>query len=127
MATTFPVAPRYTRRPAPAEYLSTWFDIELGNLERAIRVREVQTYLASATIRPSDSFVLVNATAGAVALTLPAARALDGADFDICKIDSSGNAVTVLGCASGTVTLAAQYNATRVRAGGGMWYKLSSI
>src|SRR6266705_57595 len=123
--TIFPVTPRYSRRTAPATYSSQWVDTELGNVERAVRIREVQTRTSTGTIRPSNSFVLVDATAGVVTLTLPAASAADGADYDIVKVDASGNAVTIVGCASGNISLAARYNATRVRAGGGIWYRLS--
>jgi hypothetical protein len=63
-------------------------------------------------------YVRVDATAGAVTITLPSALDCGGRQILVCKVDSSGNAVTVQrrgsdAIESGTsVSLSAQWDKT---------------
>jgi hypothetical protein len=77
-------------------------------------------YIAVAT----DSVILVDATAGAVAITLPTA-AVSGTTIRVKKIDSSANAVTVTRAGADTIdgattqVISSQYTAIDVIANGG--------
>jgi len=73
--------------------------------------------------------VLADAIDGAMTITLPAVSA-DHVQFDIKKIDSSSNAVTVMGRGtetidgSNTVVLLVQYDAIRVASNGEEYFIL---
>jgi len=75
-------------------------------------------------------FYKVDATSGAVTVTLPAAASNTGMRLDIKKIDASGNAVTVDGNAAetidgaATVTLSSQYDDVTVVCDGTEWFIL---
>lgn len=77
------------------------------------------TTLTAAQVRACRNF-RVDATAGAVTVTLPAAASILGFDMWFKKIDSSGNAVTIARAGSDTldgatsVSLASQYNVSRL-------------
>jgi hypothetical protein len=55
--------------------------------------RVVNTYTTNKTLSNIDSVVLVDATSGPLTITLPAS--VIGKYFDIKKVDSSANAVTI--------------------------------
>lgn len=74
----------------------------------------------------ADQTVLVNATAGATTIKLPATPT-SGASVTVKKTDASGNAVTVDGNShtmdgAGTSALPAQWNALTVIADGANWF-----
>jgi len=66
--------------------------------------RAVNTYTSNTTISNLDSVVLVNATSAPVTITLPAS--VIGKYFDVKKMDSSANTVTIAPT-SGTIDGAA--------------------
>ena len=81
-----------------------------------------------------DKVILVDATSGAVTITLlAAATAGDGFRVVIKKIDSSGNAVTIDGNLSETIdgnttsTLATQYDSDNLICNGSNWYAFLNI
>ncbi|MCH8748169.1 hypothetical protein IH781_00305 [Patescibacteria group bacterium] len=61
---------------------------------------EVDTYTADQTLTTANQIVLVDATSGNVTITLTAVSDLTGEEFDVSKIDSSGNTVTVAAAGS---------------------------
>lgn len=80
------------------------------------------------TIAASDSVIAGDATAGALAATLPSAIGCAGRLYTILKSDASINAVTVNTTGgqtingAATVVLAVQYAVTRVVSNGANWY-----
>lgn len=68
-------------------------------------VRVPSTITSNSTLTLVNDWVLVDASGGAVIITLPGPSELTGKSYDITKIDSSTNTVTVSG--SGTVPLTA--------------------
>lgn len=76
---------------------------------------DVRRISASTTVAVEDDLVLVDATAGAVTVTLPYIDDVYLKRYIVKKIDASVNAVTVQGSGSetvdgGTIALAAQYD-----------------
>lgn len=108
--------------------VSAWFTLDYlgGN-----RVQNFKSNVGAYTLKPTDCRVLIDATAGAVAATLPAANAVaPGKAFEIKKMDASGNAVTVTRAGADaieggtTIALAAQFNSAQVVSDGvSIWYK----
>lgn len=99
----------------PGRWLAT-LNLRLKDLSGTInRGQRVVSVAAAYTVKWSDDLVLVDATAGAVTITLPPVASSLGQRVVIKKIDSSVNAVTVDGSGSEeidgatTVTLDAQY------------------
>lgn len=95
---------------------------------------QVRSLTASAALLVSDHVVLVDATAGAVTLTLPPAASLGpGFRYQLHKIDASANAVTVDANATETIdgattkTIAAQWGSLALFVGpnGDKWYAQS--
>jgi len=84
------------------------------------------------TLSVDDSTVLVDASGGAVTVTLKSALDCEQKRITIKKIDSSGNAVTVDADGSETIdgaatkSLAAQYNYIELVAEGGAWWIVSN-
>lgn len=91
--------------------------------------RVFRTVTSSGSVGRGDDVVLVDASGGAVTLTLPSAS-----DYtkELCvkKIDVSGNTVTIDGASSETIddkttlTLAYQYDAVRIASDGSEWWIL---
>lgn len=75
-----------------------------------------------------DSIVLVNATSGAVTVTLPDETVVQGKQLTIKKTDASGNAVTVAGTIDGAVnySLAAQNKYISIVSDGTAWHIISN-
>ncbi len=90
-----------------------------------VAIREVN---ASGPVLENDYIVLVDATAAAVTLDLPAAAGSKGALVTVKKLDSSVNTVTVEANASETIdgaankTLTAQYETLRIVCDGVEWW-----
>ena len=80
----------------------------------------ITTVSTNTTLDSSYGMVLVDASGGAVTITLPAVASNSGRRYSIKKIDSSANAVTVDGNASEmiddstTQVLASQYDAIQI-------------
>lgn len=66
-------------------------------------IHTFQALTSSGSISGTHKFVTCDATGGAVAITLPAASAVAGADFQIKKIDSTANACTVTRAGADTI------------------------
>ncbi len=79
------------------------------------------------TVLSSDETILVNAVAGAVTITLPAATS--GRTLAIKKTDASANAVTLAGTVDGAAspTLTAQWQSRILQADGSNWMILSGF
>lgn len=82
------------------------------------------------TVTSLDSVILVDATAGAVTVTLPAASVSTGQRLEIKKTDSSGNAVTIDGNGAETIdgaataSLSVQYESKTIVCDGSNWWIL---
>jgi len=89
---------------------------------------QVVTKTGAYTATDDDIVILVDATAGAITITLPAASGRSGQVYIIKKIDSSANAVTVDANASETIdgaltySLASQYDVVRIVCDGANWH-----
>jgi hypothetical protein len=87
-------------------------------------VSKTANYTAAAT----ETVILVDATSGAITITLPAVAGVDGQVYVVKKIDSSGNAVTVDASSSelidgaANVSLATQWAKTMIVSNGSAWY-----
>lgn len=94
------------------------------------RKREVSSKSAAYTITVGDDVVLVDATTGAITVTLPKAGPYVGISFTVKKIDASANAVTVDGDGAETIDgaantpLAAQWDRVTVVSNGTAWFKV---
>ena len=107
-------------------------DAEIGVLEAAVGAAAPpfarRTLSASGAALATDYLILVDATAGAVTVTLPVATASDGAILVVKKFDVSANAVTIDANAAETIdgaltqTLAAQYDTLTLACDGGQWW-----
>lgn len=88
----------------------------------------VDLLTSDTTLTTSHNIVLVDATAGAVTLTLPAVATYVGPGYTIKKIDASANAVTIDGSGAETIDdtttriLTMQYNAVEVMSDGTEWW-----
>lgn len=104
--------------------------IASGNLTTGI-VAKTANYTATA----NDGSIEVDATSGAVTITLPAVSGAAGRIYTIKKTDASGNAVTVDPNASETIdgattaSLASQYSTITIQANaaGTAWHKVSGV
>jgi hypothetical protein len=92
---------------------------------------KVSTKTSNYTVTTSDSFVLVNATSGAVTVTLPTSVGSDGRQYTIKKTDSTTNPVTVATTSSQTIdgastyTLTTQFQLLNIISDGANWSVLS--
>lgn len=127
-----PGATVYAKRPLPmqADQLPTFLTRELGIVERAIRDRRLRLQRhtdTDLTLGSQDEIVYVDASGGAVTITLPDARRFWGYSFTVKKLDASVNAVTLDGDGAlidgaATYPLAAQYEVVRVASDGTDWW-----
>lgn len=86
-------------------------------------LKATKTLSASYAVGINDFALDINATGGAITLTLLASP-LDGQQHEISKNDSSGNAVTIAGNGkningASTLAIASQYGFKRIRYYGG--------
>ncbi len=104
--------------------------IGTGNLTTGIAAKT-----ANYTGTADDGSIEVDATSGAVTITLPAVSGAAGRIYTIKKTDASGNAVTVDPNASETIdgattaSLASQYSTITIQANaaGTAWHKVSGV
>lgn len=100
-----------------------------GGLTRAAVVSKTAAYTAT----DSDDVILVDATAGAVTITLPTAVGRAGKRYTIKKIDSSANAVTIDPNGTetidraATVVLGAQDAAAIIESDNANWFGLGGV
>lgn len=93
----------------------------------------IRTVTANTTVTATDQIILVDATAGAVTVTLDAATAFGKKEIFIKKIDSSANAATITAAGTDTIdgaasiSLATQYaSADLVSDGTSKWWQTTS-
>ncbi|MFJ7269423.1 hypothetical protein ACIQV3_22725 [Streptomyces sp. NPDC099050] len=90
----------------------------------------VRTVTASTTVRVIDEVLLVDATAGAITITLISAASTPN-QYTIKKVDASVNTVTIDGAGSETIdgaatkVLTTQWETVTVIPSGGNWYVVS--
>ena len=120
---------RYWQRVVEAaEAQDASIQMMMAQIFAIIAPRARRTLTASGNAVATDYLLLVDATAGAVTVTLPAAADSDGAYIITKKIDASANAVTVDGNGAETIdgaaniALAAQYDAVTVFCDGSTWW-----
>jgi hypothetical protein len=91
----------------------------------AVNSKSIVTKSANYTVTATDYTILVDATAGAVTLTLPASP-LVGQELNIKKVDSSANAVTITTTATidgaSSLIIPAQWQAYYMQWSGTAWY-----
>ncbi len=107
---------------------SQWFQQIWQSVVEAIEGR-TRTVTADAGPLDSDKTLLVDATAGAVMITLPAASDSAHRVMSFKKVDASGNAVTIDAGTdtidgAGTQVLAAQYDGLTIQSDGTEWFIL---
>lgn len=112
---------RWSRGQRPIERQLADLENMLGRFPMFYGVRSVT---AATTIVDSDDLILVDATAGAVTVTLPLVSANAGRRFTVKKTDASGNAVTFGGTVDGDAAFdwTTQYAAYTVQSDGAAWW-----
>ncbi len=101
-----------------------------GTTRVAGLIKAITTKTAAYTATLTDDTILCDATGAAFAITLPAAASSTGKVYNIKKIDSSGNAITVDGDGaevidnSITKILSAQYDSIQIQSDGTAWWIL---
>lgn len=120
-----------------ARFPSTTWDAgrmmsELQRIEAAMptfrwRVVTPASSSADRTMQAGDGLLLVDATLGALSLTVPDPSRVDGAVITVKKTDASAHAVTFGPVDGATVTLASQYQAATITAANGQWFLLNTI
>ncbi len=120
---------RYWQRVVEAaEAQDASIQMMMAQIFAIIAPRARRTLTASGNAVATDYLLLVDATAGAVTVTLPAAADSDGAYIITKKIDASANAVTLDANASETIDgattlpILAQYDAATLACDGTAWY-----
>ena len=121
----------YNKRPLPdtAEALPAFLGRELNIVDRAIkdaRVRASRSVTAAFTVTLDDELVRADASAGAFAVTLPAARQAWGRVFQVKNVGASGTVtVTAAGTdlidGAATYPMATQYQNVTVQSYGTGW------
>lgn len=100
-----------------------------GIIPLEARHRSVVSKTSAYTLTEANDICLVDATGGAVTITLPTAAGKPGRTYTVKKIDASANAVTVDGDGSETidgaanVSLAAQWDSVRLFSDGTNWLR----
>lgn len=119
----FPLRTQYTKRGIAAGTIGELVNFltrELGAVERAIvsaPLVATRTVTADTTLSLSDGLVCVDATDGAVTITLPALPAAGGYKLIVKRLNAGANAVTVTATENidgGSVTLSAQYDGVSI-------------
>lgn len=134
-----PLAYTFTDDRRPGFFADVWqrFFVQLNNFlatfpqSHVVWMPVAKAFADTGYITASGELVLVDATAGATTITLPATP-LTGAGIIVKKIDASGNAVTLDG--NGTIidgaatqVLAAQWNAATMLYTGAVWAITASV
>lgn len=92
--------------------------------------RTISTKTTTYTLTANDSVILADATGGAFTLTLPTAVGISGTVYDIKRINSGANNVTIDGAGSETIdggttaVLAFQYESISIISNGTNWHIL---
>lgn len=107
----------FKRLPSPQQYNAGKLDQQLKNVEQAMPPQHVRTIVADDDATTRDQTIAVDATAGAVTVTLPAADQVAAFIVTVVKIDASAHVVTIGATSSGVTnpTLTAQYDSITVQ------------
>lgn len=118
----------YTKRPAPLQYDSAFYDLEFGYLQRAIPTTVIRTITSNSTQAPGDSVVLCDASGGPISYTLTEPSLSTAWPVMVKKIDASNNTVTVVGNIDGNTNMALsdRNNSISLISDGSAWYMVSS-
>ncbi len=90
--------------------------------------KAIRTVASSSAPRDTDYTLLVDASGGAVTVTLPAANVSTGREINVKAIDVSGGNVTIDGAGAETIDGAAtlvitvQYNSAALQCDGAAWW-----
>lgn len=123
----------YNKRSLPMkpEQLPDFLGRELNIVDRAIKsanLTPIRAVSGDFTVTLDDDAVFVDATAGAIAITLPDVRRASARRFYVKKTDASANAVTVGSSANidgaATYALTVQYQSVTVLSDGATWWVL---
>lgn len=105
-----------------------WYEVGRYDDDLHPLPRRVVTILGNTTLDADNDVVLCDAALGAITVTLPPAGDLSGQFYDIKKVDSSANAVTIDGDGSETIdgattrVLASQYESLTVVSDSTEWW-----
>jgi hypothetical protein len=116
--------------PAANQVLTYTASNRWENLALSAVAQAITTKTAGYTVTANDYTVLCNATSAAFAVTLPDAATLSGKVYNVKKIDSSVNAVTITPTApdlidgSATAVLLTQWTSLTFQSDGSNWYIL---
>jgi hypothetical protein len=123
----------YNKRALPSdkEEMPDFLGRELHVIDRAIKSAKLTPLRAIArdfTVTLDDDAVFVDATAGALSITLPDVRRASARRFYVKKTDASANVVTVgsgaLIYGASTYPLTVQYQSVTVLSDGATWWIL---
>ncbi len=86
----------------------------------------ISTKTAAYTATVNDGTILVDCTTGSINITLPTVSTNSGQTLVIKKIDSTGNAVNIIGTVDGVTnpTITIQYNVMSIQSNGSAYYKV---
>lgn len=111
----------------PQNSQTSWAQLA-GDIAPQLAGRNFVLKTANYTALLVDDVINVDATGGAVTITLPASAHIAGKTYTITKTDGTGNAVTIDGNGSETINgattkvLAAQYDKATIISNGTGWY-----
>lgn len=113
--------------PTPPE-LPAWLVSELGNIERAIAPNVCRTVTANTTQQPSDRYILVDATAGPISVTLIKPTLWPPFALTVMGVSARTTSVTLIGTVNGMVnpTLRGQISVTIISDGVALWYEVEA-
>lgn len=123
----------YNKRTLPpdAEQLPDFLGRELNVIDRAIKsakLTPVRSVARDFTLTLDDDALFVDATSGALTITLPDVRRASARRFYVKKTDGSANVVTVGSAAlidgAATFLLTVQYQSVTVLSDGATWWVL---
>lgn len=119
----------YNKRSAPQAYDAGFFNIELGNIQRAIPVGKTRTVRADYTLDVTDGLVLADATDGNIVILLPDPARAQGLVFTVKKKDPSINIVEFLVEIDGVPGrfIGGQYEGFTVQSDGTAYWLLASV
>lgn len=115
----------YARRPAPKAYDPDFLNVEMARVARAMPSFVVRRLTASASLQINDGMVVVDASAGAVTVSIGLPSIASGQPVTIKKSDATANVVTIGGTVDGVVnrTLLNQNDSIVIQSDGSVWFR----
>lgn len=101
-------------------------DGDIVIFETAPRTRPINTITSDITLNAEYFNALVDCTGGDIDLTLPSGASYANKEFNIKRIDNSGNRLFVIGTIDGgtSTELASQYESITIQYDGSSWWIL---